>query len=786
MVAALDRKLLRDIGRLRGQVVTICLVVAAGIAGFIAMQTAYRTLLVSKDSYYETYRFGEVFASARRVPNQVVERIRSVPGVALAYPRIVEGIRIPLDQGRRAASGQIVSLPDHGPPLLNDIHILEGRMPDPTRTDEALLLEHFAEVNGIRSGDRIPAVINGTLRQLWITGLAMSPEYVLAMGGDVFSYKPGSYAVVWMNQAAIAPAFQMDGAFNDVVIQTQPGASEAAVIQQIDDILAPYGGFGAYGRDRHVSDHFVVSEMDGLRVTVTIIPLIFLAVAAFLVNVVLGRLVDLQRGQIATLKAVGYGNLAVGLHYLKLVATIVLLGSVLGIAIGAFLGDALLVAYTPYFRFPSFKAQFDPTVFATAVSISLFAAVVGALLSVRRIVVMPPAEAMRPPTPPMYRTTTFDRFTSWFVGPLGRMVARQMRRQPARLLVSVAGIAMAVAIMIIGRFTSDSMSHMLEMQFGRAMGEDLTVGLLDPVDARAERSVRALPGVFHSEGIRSLPVRLRSGSARRDVIIEGLPDEGRLRTFLNRDGETVVLPMDGLFLTDILAERLSLEAGDTVTIELLEGDRRSIQTVMAGTVRDMLGMQGYMRRSALQRMLGEKPTVSTLLLSVDAEHLSDVERRLYDMPVVSGVSRPSTAMANFTETQGGLMLAMSLVLAIFAAIIAIGIVYNNARVALSMRSRDLASMRVLGFTRAEISSTLMGELAVQVLLALPVGMLLGTVASDAMLSIDPENYRMPAVVSAATYTFAAVITMGAGLISALLVRRKLDHLDLIAVLKTQE
>lgn len=786
MVSALDRKLLRDISQLGGQIITICLVVAAGISGFIAMQTAYRSLLSSRDSYYEAYRFGDVFASSRRTPQRVAEQLAALPGVALIHTRVVESVRLPLEDGAAAASGSIVSLPDAGPAPLNAVCLRDGRMPDPSRSDEALLLESFASANGIQTGDRIPVVINRKLRQILITGLAMSPEYVLAMGSDVFSFKPGSFAVIWMRHSVVAPAFDMAGAFNNVVFRLEPGASEADALAGIDRTLSAYGGYGAYGRDRHVSDHFVTSELDGLKVTVTLIPLIFLSVAAFLVNVVLGRLVELQRGQIATLKAVGYSDLAVGVHYLKLVSCIVLIGSALGLGGGALLSGPLLGAYEPYFHFPSLKPDFDASVVGVAVAVSLLAACAGAFLSVRKIVVLPPAEAMRPPAPPLYQRSFIDRWSEVVVGPIGRMVLREMRRRPVRLLVSVGGIALAVAIMIIGRFASDSMQGLMETQFERAMAEDLTVGLRHPMPAGVEGTMLALPGVRYVEATRSVPVRLRVGSASRDTVIEGRPDGGRLRLLLNRDGQRVTLPMDGLVLTDILAEKLRVGPGDYVELELLEGSRRTVRARLAATVSDMLGMQGYMRRSALEALLREPPTVGTLLLSVDADQTAEVQRRLYEMPNVAGVSSPRSAMVNFRETQGGTMLAMSLVLALFAAIIAIGIVYNNARVTLSMRRRDLASMRVLGFTQREISTVLLGELAIQVLLALPPGMWLGTVASGALLATDPENYRMPAVISGATYAYAAVVTSAAALLSGWMVRRKLGQLDLIAVLKTRE
>ncbi len=782
---SLDRKLIRDLGQLKGQVLTICLVVASGVAVFIAMQTAYRSILLTKDAYYASHRFADIFAYARRVPDSIEPQIRDIPGVAQVQTRLLSRVRIPLTGSDHAATGQIVSLPDHGRPALNDVFIRVGRLPEPGRNDECLLLESFAQSHHLAPGDALSVVLNGRIRELRVVGLALSPEYVFAFGGDVMSYEPGSFAVFWMRKAAIEAGFQLQGAFNNVVLRLQGGASKDEVIDHLDTILEPFGGFGAFGRDKQPSHHFVTSELDGLRMQTIIIPFIFLSVAAFLVNVVLARLVQLQRSQIAALKALGYSDSSVGLHYLKLVTLIIGIGSVLGVALGTWLGGLLMGIYKDYFLFPSFEHRLDPEVLLIAVLISLVSAVAGAAFSLRGIIRLPPAAAMQPEAPASYKTSSLDWLTSW-MGVLARMVFRELRRRPGRLLLSTMGLSMAVAILVIGRFAIDSIDYLMDVQFERAMREDVSVGFREPLPARVVDSLRAMPGVHQAEGLRTVPVKLTKGAAARELVINGMPVDGSLRVLLNQQGEKVRIPMGGLLLTDLLAEKMGVVAGDLVELQPQQGERRKRQVLVAGTVSDMLGMQGYMQLDALRELMGEDPMVSTVLLSVDPGALPELRRRLYDMPAVALVQEPAAARRLFDEQQGGAMLAMTLVLVFFACVIAVGIVYNNARVALSMRSRDLASMRVIGFTRGEISMVLLGELTIQVLLAMPIGMYLGTLAGDALLSSDPENFRMPAVVSNLTYVFAGLVTAAAGLFSALLVRRKLDRLDLIGVLKTRE
>ncbi len=783
---ALDRKLVRDLSRLRGQIVTICLVVAAGIAGFIAMQTAYRSLQISRDDYYQAYRFPDVFAQVRRAPRAVAERIRALPGVSEVQTRVTGPVRISQPDGGDATSGRVLSLPNRGAPHLAGVHLVAGRLPEPGRRDEALLLEGYAEAHGVKVGDRIPVVIDGVFRRVKVTGLAMSPEFVFAFGGNVLDYEPGRFAVLWLREAEIAPALGLVGGWNDLVLELQPDAVEADVIDALRHILEPYGALAVHGRELQMSDHFLGNELAGLRSQAVIIPLIFLGVAAYLLNVVLGRLVELQRLQIATLKAVGYSDGAIAWHLFKLVGIIVLVGAALGGTAGGWAGHGMLALYRPYFRFPVFLYRFDPWVMGVAALASVAAAAAGAGLSARRVMRMQPAEAMRPPAPPTYKLSLRRPVWHLLLGPLGRMVLRETLRRPLRMLVSILGIAMAIGILVLGYFARDSMEIMLDVQFHEAMREDVTVAFREPLEPRALGPLRALPGVRRVEGLHVVPVRLHAGPRSRESSLEIRDDGGDLRRLVDRRGQRVTLPPQGVLLSDVLADRLGVAVGDRVDVEILEGARRTRPVQVAGLVDDMLGLQAYMGRAAAQRWRAVTPAVSQAMLAVDGPRRADVRRRLLDMPAVASVASPAAAQASFEKSQGDVMLGMQVVLTIVASILAVGIVYNNARITLSMRSHQMALMRVLGFTRGEVSVVLLAQLAAQVVLAIPLGMWLGTLASEAVVSMDPENFRLPVDISASTYAYAALVTLVASMASAYLVHRKLTRLDLLAVLKARE
>jgi len=787
-VKALDRKLLRDLRQMIGQVATIALVVACGIASYVTLRGAWSSLHLSRAAYYEEYGFADVFVHLERAPESLAARIEALPGVARVHTRVVEDVLLPLADEAEPGSARIVSLPAGRQPPLDRIYLRAGRMLEPGRPDEVLCIESFARAHGLDPGDRVAVVLNGVRRDLHIVGIALSPEFVFPMPPGDFTPDERRFAVLWMDRSALAAAFDMEGAFNDVLVRLAPGAEAQPVADAIDRLTEPYGGTGALPRVRQPSHFAVDNEMSQLQAFATVVPLIFLAVAAFLLHVVLSRLVVLQRPQIAALKAVGYSNRRIGWHFLEMISVVVLLGALVGCLLGVWLGEGMTRLYGKFFRFPDLHFQLEPQVVAVAVLVSLAAAVIGALSGVRQVVRLPPAEAMRPPAPARYRVSLVERaLRGRLLGEAALMVVRELRRRPLRTALSSLGIAAAIGILVVGRVANDSFERLLDDIFHRQFSGDLSVAFAAPVPASAVHELAVLPGVDDAEGYRAVGVRFHAGPRWRDGAILGLPGRPRLRHVIDRSSREIGSPAEGIAVSRKLAEILGVAVGEPIEIELRQGSRDRRRTVVVDLVDDAFGLQGYMRDDALHRLLREDPVINTVELRVDPARFDEVDRRLADMPGVIRVTRKQWTIDRFRAQTGESMWWTTLIMVAFAAAIAGGVVYNNARVVLSTRSRDLASLRVLGFTRAEISSVLLAELAAQVVIAIPIGLWLGSVWTDAvMATADPEMYRMPVAVAQRSYAFAVAVTVGAATVSALLVRRMLDRLDLIEVLKTRE
>ena len=786
---ALNRKLFRDLWRIKGQGLAISLVICVGVLTFIMYFSAFDSLQLTRRAYYERQRFAHVFASLKRAPMLLRNRIAAIPGVSQAETRVVVDVALDVEGMEEPATGRLVSIPDRRQEIVNDIALIGGRYIDSGRPDEVIASEGFADAHGLRPGDSVHAILNGRRRTLEIVGIGLSPEFIYTIRPGELVPDDTRFGIFWMERRALAAAFDMEGGFNDVALLLMPEAQPEAVIQELDDLLRPYGGWGAIPRDLQLSHWSVEQELSGLQGAGLIIPLIFLGVATFLLHVVLGRIVAVQREQIATLKALGYSNRHIAFHYVCWALAISLTGTLAGTVGGAILGRQMLGMYNQFFRFPALEHRLQPDVVAAAIAIGILAAILGAIASVRRAVRLQPAEAMRPQAPATYRTSLVERLgLQRLLSQPSRIILRNIERQPGRTMIGIGGIACSLGILIGGLFSLDSLDLMMDVHFRLVQRHDVQVSFAEPVSPGGVYALQRLPGVMASESLRTAPVRLRSGPRTRQLAITGLPKTGELYRVIDvRKMEQVEMPPDGIVLSARLARILDVSTGSPLTVEVLVGKRAIRDTVVTGIAEQYLGLSAYMEIDAMRRLLGEGATLSGGYLKVDSAFLSQLFRHVKETPVIAGSTMRAAALTAFRETFAeniGIMIFFNV---LFASIIAFGVVYNAARVSLAERSRELASLRVMGFTRAEISTILLGELGLLTLLALPLGMLLGYGLSIAIVTmLESELYAIPLAATPRTYASCTLAILAASAISGLLVRRKLDHLDLIEVLKARE
>jgi len=786
-VRALHRKLLRDLWLMKAQALAIALVIGSGVMLLLIGFTSLDAVRWAQTRFYQQAGFGEVFAELTRAPRDMVSRIIAIEGVDRVDARIRVGARVEVAGFDDPVRAEVVSLPADGQPMVNRLHVRSGRLPDPDRSDQVVLNEPFADAHGLRAGDRIGLVLGGRLQSLEVVGVGLSPEFVYQLGPADLIPDYQRFGVLWMRETALAPRVDLDGAFNSLALTVQSGVDPRSVQATLDAVLDGYGGRGSYLRDEQLSHRFVTENQERLAVMAWVLPGLFLAVAAFLVSVLMGRMVQGQRQQIAVLKAFGYGNSALAAHYGLFAAAIALLGATLGLLLGLWAATGLAGVYAEYFRFPDWQYRLHAELVAIGYLVALVAALSGAWRAVRLAVREQPAAAMRPPLPERYRALWIDR-AAW-IGRLGQtshMVMRHLGRQPIKSALSVLGIALSASLVLLGSAQFGAISELMRVQYNRVLLMDLHVHFVDAVDEAALGELRALPGVRYVEGYRSVPVRLSHGLHTERTVLTGQASVSALHRVLDREQRVVALPDDGLALTRWLAESLQLRVGDVVDVEVLDGRHQPLRVPLGAVVDEPLGGAARMERAALHRLLGEGAALTGAWLLVEPGTEGQVINALHERPAIMAIGQMREAEAGIRAYFEDTVLVYMGVLLLLAASVAFAVLYNGARTTLAERTRELATLRVLGYTRAEVAWVLIGELLLLALVAIPIGLVIGSaLAWMANQAMATDLYRLPFVLSPRMHAGAALVVLVALAVAAVLVLRRLLRLDMVSALKIE-
>lgn len=785
---SLNRKLLRDLGGMKGQMLAVALVMACGLTMMIMARGLIVSLETARDEYYVSHRFADVFCDLKRAPNALRSRLAALPNVSAVQTRVKGGAVLDLPGMTEPVEGIMLSIPDEQPPLLNLLFLRTGRLPEAGRRDEVVVSEAFAEAHGFRPGNFIDATIYGARQRLRIVGIALSPEFVFELPPGTVVPDNRRYGVFWMNERQLANALDLDGAFNNVVIDVAPGADLRAVKAELDRLLEPYGGLVSFDRAEHPSALQVDDRIRVLRGFAVAFPAIFLSIAAFMTSAALTRLVRLQREQIAQLKAFGYSSGAIGWHYFQFALVVVAAAMVLGSLFGLWLGNSVVILYRQFFRFPSLLFYPDWPALLIGLAASAATSFLGVLSAVRQAMQLAPAEAMRPEPPAEFKPSVFERLgLQRFVSPAFRMALRNLERKPWQAFFTALGLALATAIPIVPGAMRDGITFMMDFQWRLAQRQDVTLGFIEHGPYRALSNLRSLPGVLNAEPYRSVAARIRHGHLHRRVAITGLPEAARLNRLLDADGQQVALPLTGILLSAKLAQILDVQPGERVRIEIQEGRRPVLDSLVAGTITDFAGVGAYMDIDVLRRLMQEGRTVSGAHLAVDGARWDDFLVSVKEAPRIGSITITRAARESFDQTMGQMMNIVQSIYFGFAVIVSFGVIYNGARIALSERTRDLATLRVIGFTQREVTAVLLGELVLLTLLALLPGLFIGgELARILVESASTETTRLPLVLTGRTYATAVLIVLVSSGLSFAVVSRRIRKLDLLGVLKARE
>ncbi|TGN02854.1 ABC transporter permease [Leptospira dzoumogneensis] len=780
MVKVLDKKVLRELLAWKSQAITITLVIASGIAVYLTSLSAYDSLLVSRNNFYAEYSLSQGFVSLHKAPESVILDISKIPGVSYAEGRIIKDIVLDFESESIPSGGRIVTLTEG----LNRLALLQGRLP--REKDETVISEAFSLANRLEPGAKLTAVLEGKKKVLTISGIALSPEYVYVFRPGGFLPDDKHYGILWMKKESVEEIFDMSGAVNDIIFDFAPAAEKNSVLKEVDLKLATFGGLGSYDRDKLPSHSFLRDEFKQLRTTAFSIPMVFLGVAAFLLHIVSSRMIAKQREQIATLKALGYGDRSIALHYLKIILFVCLIGSFLGIIFGYYLGTQMVDLYGDYYKFPNLKFLFDPVLAIQGVLIGIVSGMAGSLLSIRKATSLQPAQAMRPPSPENFSTSFLEEY--WKDLPvIYRIAIRNLVRRPGRTLLFVLGVSSSVMIMILGLFSRDTMTSILKIQFEDLQRDTVTLNFQNSISSDSILELTKKEGILLAEGYRAVPIRIRYGNSSKEIVLTGMPVNSYLRRLIDERGQNVPVPEDGILLNSGLAQKFGIHKGDKIQLEVLEGQRIKTEVEVTGVINEILGQGAYKEIQSLNRLLREGDQVNIAALWTDSSKEESLLNELKSYPKISGVSTRARTLKIFYELMSRSVLTTSLIIMIFACIISVGVIYNTALISLSERAFELGSLRILGFTKTEVFIILSGELTIVILASLPLGCLLGYFSGYGILStVETEGFKIPLFISPKTYIISIFTVIITSVFSFWILYIKIRSLDLISVLKVRE
>ena len=785
----LNKKLIRDLWKLRGQVFAVALVIGSGVATLVMSLSTIEALEDTADAYYQRYRFGEVFAFATRAPLRLTNQVAKINGVQTVQARISRYASLDIQGFNEPAIAQLMSIPENGQPLLNQLVLRKGGWVSPGRDDQVILNEPFAQAHKLDIGDTVSVIMNGHKKHFYVVGIALSPEFIYTIGPGALMPDNKRFGVMWMAYDVLAAAYDLQESFNYLSLTLTRDTLPADVLNQIDVLLEPYGGVSADTRENQISNWFLMNEIEQQKSMATILPTIFITVAVFLTNMVLSRLIATERTEIGLLKAFGYSSKQIAWHYIKMMLVIGIIGVTIGSVVGAYFGRLNTELYADLFRFPLLIYRPSPYAFIIGALVSLIAAILGALTAVRAALKLPPAEAMIPPSPGVYKQTFLSSLgVARLLDQPTRIALRQISRRPLRSFLTSAGIAMATGLIIMTLQWDDSLTHLKRVFFFDSQRQHITVAVVDPQPLRAIHNFAKLPGVLTAEPIRVVNADFSFGTLTHRGGITGMQPDSTLQLIYD-DGrkQNLEVPDSGIVIASRLARKLNINIGDSMRVEVLEGRRLELVIPVVGIFDAYIGLPTYMSLETLNRSLNESPSFKYANLLIDPLYQEQLYAEFKNMPKVGTVMLKQSALDSFNEHLVEHLMVFISMFTGLAVVLVFGVTYNSTRVALSERGRELATLRVLGFTRGEISYVLLGEVMFLILLGLPLGCLFGGFLVWSMAkSFDTEMYRIPLVIEPSTYGYAIVWVVIAAILSAALVRRRVNKLDLIRVLKTRE
>jgi putative ABC transport system permease protein len=757
------------------------------------MLSAYHNLNQAKERYYRQCRMADFWIELKKVPESELDAVAKLPGVTEIRSRIQFLATVDLENVEQPINGLVLSLPARRQPLINGIVLRQGGYFTDRRENEVIVNDSFARQHGLYPGRPIHLLLNNRRQELFIVGTAISSEFTYLLGPGALIPDPEHFGVFYVKRQFAEEVFDFEGAANQVMGRLAPDAHQAVdqVLRRAETLLDAYGVFTTTPLRLQASNQFLTSEIGGLRAFATVIPTIFLAVAALVLNVLMTRLARQQRTVVGTLKALGYSDAQVFVHFLKFGISVGVVGGLVGSVLGYALSAGMTEVYQQYFEFPDLGSGFHGYTHAVGMSVSLACALLGSLYGARSMLRLQPAEAMRPEPPRRGGAIWLERFrTVWNqLSSSWRMALRSVFRNRIRTLAAVFAATMGAGLLVTGFMMIEAQHFLLDFQYHRVTRSDIDLAFHDQRGDDAWDEVRRLPGVDHAEPVLEVACTFVHGPYRRKGGVTGLLPDARLTVPRNPAGQPIGLPGTGLVVTRRLAEILHASPGDTITLIPSIGERRPVEVRIAKVADSYIGLAAYADIRYLSRLMDEPLAMSgaQLITSGDPKAMSELYRELKQTPGVQSINARRDIVDNLTETLLQNQFVFIGTLVVFSGVIFFGSILNASLVNLAERQREVATFRALGYGPWQIGGIFLRESLITslagTLLGLPTGYLLTEVTA---LSYDSDLIRLPVISAPWVWIDTLALAMLFTLLAHALVQRSIYRMDYLDALKVKE
>lgn len=787
----LFKKMLRDLKENKGAYIACISIIVIGLMIYSAYSMVLNNLLSSQQDFYTDYNFADGFADVKEMPYSQINELKSIEGINDLQGRLVKDVRVLFPNRDDNVYLRLVSIDTTQDKLINGIELIQG-----TELDEnhmSIWLDNmFFEANELNLNEEIDIIVEGKKKSLRIVGMGRNPEFIYAMrtATDIFP-TPGTFGIAYMPYNIMKNLFSDNETVNNIIFTLKPNAEYKSIEELLKPELKPYGLKAIYPRKDQVSHLLLTEEINGVKAAANTLPIIFLMIAAMILYIMLKRMIERQRGQIGILKAFGYSKKEIMYHYLSYAFVIGLVGGILGGLLGTALSYPYTAMYQMYFNMPGLEGSFSLQYFLLSILMSLGFALFAGYQGCKKSLTLEPAEAMRPPAPMAGKATIIEKITIFWhmLTVQGKMAVRNITRHPGRSFFMFLGITFTFVLLALPWSLMSLSEEMLFDQYENVQTFNIKIPLISPQDQKAvERELNRFPGVKRLETMAEVPVTLNNNWHKKDVLLLGLPQNSQLYHILDKDKNELIPPQDGILLSERLAKSLEADIGTEIKLKssiMRDPEEEHIIRVV-GIIPQYLGLNAYMDLTSAQNLLDQGSFCTSIMLNIDDRYVPLLQNEYKNASVINGIDN-NAKMYQQSKDMMASFYAVIYGIVFFGIITGFAIVYNSSLITLSERSRDLATMMVLGMTPQEVLSVVTFEqwfISFFAMLAgIPVTNLFHIGVSEA---ISNDAYTMPTSVDNIAFIMAFLFSVLSIWIAQKAASRKVKTLDLVEVLKARE